>query len=126
MGLEKCRMKTTDREHSELLVKAGWVKETYWKYRYTGFVGKFFLAAAIEVSNINSVNLLPAPTADEIGEELSFEDMLYYYWELPRTVKLYPSGAFTEWLYATRNDPNAMAEVWCWKMKGGELWGRTR
>lgn len=124
-------MKTTDREHSERLVKAGWVKETY--FRLTPVWDKNNETTAwirVDRDDFDEIFLsdsewLPAPTTYEIGEDLSLEDLVNYYtkvlgrkviheeWEGNYETYTYYLPIFVQWLYATLLDPNAMAVVWC-------------
>ena len=111
-------MKTVTKEWSQKLVDAGWVKETYFSWYYTT-EGEWVVMPTQITAPFGLILHFPAQTIDELGEELSYEDLMRY---CPKVNSL--SGNWQDkaplWLYTTLLDPDRMAEVWVWKMKGGK------
>ena len=83
------------------------MKETIAHY-YDGELCWYLTSAYDEV--------LPAPTADELGEEMSWSDFRSYWWDL-RASTFDDPLEFAHWLYTTLLDPDKLADVWV-KMKG--------
>lgn len=112
-------MKTTSREMSERLVKAGWVKETYFvdvngvTIRSTRLCN-CDTCTACRASGKSGI--LPAPMLNEVLEELSYENFHYFYTtNVVHRTTLNGSkwwADFAEWLYTTMCSTDAAAEVW--------------
>ena len=120
-------MKHVSREMGQKLSDAGWVRETEFVYvlrpvkeyvaqnAESGFQWVLWTTAQSKAFYGDLTvrkDWLPAPTLDEILEDLSHADFLKTWcrlWTAP--------GEFGEWLYAAMRDPDAAAEVWL-KTKG--------
>ena len=113
-------LKTTSQPVSEKLVKAGWVEETFlvWEYDENALGPTWALTPQCEFTG---PAVLPAPTADEIAEGVSEEDIVDYFNSLIEKEKkeLWPFARYASWLYTTRNSADAMADVWI-KLQGKE------
>ena len=106
-------MKTTSKEWAQRLMDSGF-KNTEWWMEPRAY-GTY--SDPIRTRDPGS-DWLPAPTIGEIGEELSFGDLVDCF---PREEKggNISWNLFSSFLWDVMRSPDRMAEVWVWKMKGG-------
>jgi hypothetical protein len=120
-------MKTVSQSKAAELVKAGWVKETYWKHvelwDAKNKVPKWVTVCPDDLDELFQAHpWLPAPTADEIAEVVSYRDLWQYWITTTPNVNIQSYSFmrdFSEWLYTTRNSADLMAEVFKWKLLKG-------
>lgn len=107
-------MKTVSQPKATELVKAGWVEETHFCYSKQ-FDGTWFLVCYPYGRPSARIELLPAPTAGEIAERVSYRDLQACF---NKHMTIFEMGTkewwidFSEWLHSTLLDPDKMAEVW--------------
>ena len=106
-------MQTVSRETATLLKEAGWVKETSWIYIFDyheSGVEKFWELYLRDYSAMELVDWIPAPTLDELLEEITFDDFKDYFTE--HVWQDMAWSDFPKWLYTTMRSVEECAKVW--------------
>ena len=112
-------MKPVSRKKAQELKDAGWERETYFVWRFVGEdcwipTERKYVEGAIPASN-----WLPAPTVDEVLEDLDYRTMLDYFALHVRSQErngkhwdVFDWRFFAEWESVNMRDADKAADVW--------------